>query len=159
MTEGVIAALRKESIAGQTVGYTLFGSPNPLLETFLREVCAIGRPVLAYVYSPAADAERVADLINQMAQGRIDLLMITSSPQVDRLFEVAEERHLQGTLKEGLKRTRVAAVGPVAAESLHKYGARVDIQPQQGFVMKNLVQYVKRAFADAIQSSSSSSLP
>jgi uroporphyrinogen-III synthase len=145
-TAGVVAALQQEPLAGHKVGYTLYGSPNPVLADFLRQSGAEGNPVLPYVYAAATDADRVADLIAQMARGEIDLLMITSTPQVERLFEVARERRLQDALTKGLKRTRVAAVGPVAAESLQKHGARVDIQPQQGFVMKNLIQYVKRAF-------------
>jgi uroporphyrinogen-III synthase len=145
-TEGIIATLRNEPLSGQIVGYTLFGSPNPTIEAYLRECGAIGRPVLSYVYSPSSDGERVAELIGRMARGEIDLLMITSTPQVERLFEVAQERHLEALLTEGLMRTRVAAVGPVAAQSLQQHGAKVDIQPEQGFVMKNLVQYAKRAF-------------
>ena len=39
-TEGVIATLRREPLAGHTVGYTLFGSPNPALEAFLQEAGA-----------------------------------------------------------------------------------------------------------------------
>jgi uroporphyrinogen-III synthase len=147
-TEGVIAALQIEPLSGLTVGYTLFGSPNPKLADFLQQAGAIGRPVLSYVYAPAADADRVADLINRMSLGKVDMLMITSSPQVDRLFEVAKERRLETELALGLEKTRIAAVGPVAALSLEKHKARVDVQPTQGFVMKNLVQYAKKAFEE-----------
>jgi uroporphyrinogen-III synthase len=147
-TVGVIESLRLEAIAGQTIGYTLYGSPNAALEAFFQELGAIGRPVLSYVYAPATDGDRVADLIGQLCRGEVDLLMITSTPQVERLFEVALERGLQTVLTEGLRRSKVAAIGPVAAESLKEHGVRVDIQPEQGFVMKNLVQYVKRAFEE-----------
>jgi uroporphyrinogen-III synthase len=147
-TEGVIAALEKEPVAGKTVGYTLFGSANPKLAEFLQHVGAIGRPVLSYVYAPAADADRVVELIEKMSRGEVDMLMITSSPQVDRLFEVAKAKQLETALTEGLQRTRIAAVGPVAAHSLEKHNARVDIMPTQGFVMKNLVQYAKKAFEE-----------
>jgi hypothetical protein len=34
----------------------------------------------------------------------------------------------------------------VVAQNLREKGARVDICPEQGFVMKNLVQQIKRAF-------------
>jgi hypothetical protein len=33
----------------------------------------------------------------------------------------------------------------VVADNLRQKGARVDICPEQGFVMKNLVQQIKRA--------------
>ena len=79
-----------------------------------------------------------------MSRGEVDVLAITSSPQVERLFEVAAERGLEAELRQGLERTRVAAVGPVAAESLRQHGARVDICPEQGWVMKKLVQVIAR---------------
>jgi uroporphyrinogen-III synthase len=84
-------------------------------------------------------------LIEQMALGSVDAIVFTSSPQVDRLFEVAEERDLEDTLRSGLTRTKVASVGPVLNEALRARGVRVDICPEQGFVMKNLVAQIKRA--------------
>ena len=55
---GVIATLRRESLAGTVVGYTLYGSPNAAFADFLRSVGAEGKPVLSYVYAPAAEADR-----------------------------------------------------------------------------------------------------
>jgi uroporphyrinogen-III synthase len=112
---------------------------------FLEGAGATVRTVLPYVYAPAADAARVADLIARLAAGTVDVLLFTSSPQVDRLFEVASERGLDTTLREGFAKTCVAAVGPVVAENLRERGVRVDVCPEQGFVMKNLVQHIKRA--------------
>ncbi len=143
-TDGVIATLRRESLQGRTVGVTLYGEPNPALVEFLERSGAIARTVLPYVYAPAADAERICDLIERLARGEVDAMLFTSSPQVDRLYEVATERDNKSQLQQGLERTRVAAVGPVVAENLRQRGARVDICPEQGFVMKNLVQQIKR---------------
>jgi uroporphyrinogen-III synthase len=143
-TDGVIATLRAEALRGQTVGVTLYGAPNPALVDFLQGAGATVSTVLSYIYAPAADAERVVELIAQLERGEVDALIFTSSPQVDRLFEVAAERGLEKALHTGLSRTRVAAVGPVVAETLQQSGARADICPEQGFVMKNLVQQIKR---------------
>jgi uroporphyrinogen-III synthase len=144
-TDGVIDALRLEPLPGKTVGVTLYGAPNPPLEQFLEGAGAKVQTVLPYVYAAAADAERVADLITRMAAGHVDVLLLTSSPQVDRLIEVAAQRGLESTLRQGCEKTRVAAVGPVLAEHLRERGFRVDVCPEQGFVMKNLVQHIKRA--------------
>jgi uroporphyrinogen-III synthase len=144
-TEGVITALRKEELRGKHVGVQLYAPENPPLVQFLEQAGAVVHAVLPYVYAPAADGQRVADLIRQMASGKVDVLLFTSSPQVDRLYEVAEELGLQSKLAEGLGHVRVAAVGPVVADNLRHRGARVDICPEQGFVMKNLVQQIKRA--------------
>lgn len=144
-TDGVIATLRGEPLQGQTIGVTLYGEPNPPLEAYLTSAGALVRTVMPYIYAPAADDDRVADLIAQLERGEVDVLLFTSSAQVDRLYEVAERRGLQVALRKGLARVRIAAIGPVLAEHLRQRGATVHICPEQGFVMKNMVQHIKRA--------------
>jgi uroporphyrinogen-III synthase len=143
-TEGVIASLRNQELRGRTVGVQLYAATNPPLGAFLESAGATVRTVLPYVYAPAADADRVVDLIEQMAGGGVAAICFTSSPQVDRLFEVAAARKLEEALRQGLARVRVAAVGPVVAENLRQHGREPDICPEQGFVMKNLVQHIRR---------------
>jgi uroporphyrinogen-III synthase len=146
-TAGVIEALRTEGLPGVTVGLTLYGSPLPELEGFLASAGATPRPVLPYVYAPGADEERVAELIGRLAGGAVSAAVFTSSPQVDRLYEVAQKRGLTQALRDGLARVRVAAVGPVVADTLRRRGAAVHVCPEQGFVMKNLVRHLVRDLA------------
>lgn len=146
-TDGVIATLRSESLQGQTVGVTLYGEPNTKLEQFLVSAGAQVRTVMPYIYAAAADDDRVSDLIARLDRGEVDVLLFTSSSQVDRLYDVAERRGLHDVLRNGLSRSRIAAVGPVVAENLRRHGAAATICPEQGFVMKNLVQHIKRALA------------
>ncbi len=148
-TEGVIAALRSEPLHGLHVGVQLYSPDNPPLLQFLRDAGATPHPVLPYVYAPAADADRVGDLIVRLADGGINLLVFTSSPQVDRLLEVAKERCLEEHLRQGLERVRVASIGPVLTEHLRQLGVRVDVCPETGFVMKNLVQHIKRHWEES----------
>lgn len=143
-TDGVIAALRQEPLRGQTVGVQLYSQDNPPLLEFLASAGATARPVQPYIYAPAADSDRVADLIGRLAEGTVQIMVFTSSPQVDRLYEVAAERGLTETLQRGLERTCVAAVGPLVADDLRRRGAPVHVCPEQGFVMKNLVQQIVR---------------
>jgi uroporphyrinogen-III synthase len=147
-TEGVIASLKGDQLAGVTVGLTLYGQDNPTLEGFLRDAGAVVRPVLSYVYAPAADDDHVVELIARLEQGKVDALLFTSSPQVDRLCEVAGKRELEANLRQGLGRTTVAAVGPLVADALRQHGAPVHVCPEQGWVMKNLVRQLVRALAD-----------
>jgi uroporphyrinogen-III synthase len=143
-TEGLIATLSAESLDGKTVGLVLHGAENPKLVSALEGYRATVATVQPYVYAPSADVEKVTELIQRLASGSVSAVVITSSPQVDRLFEVAESRGLQSQLAAGLSNTRVAAVGPVAAQSLTERGVKVDICPEQGFVMKKLVQLIAR---------------
>lgn len=142
-TAGVIATLEREPITGQIVGVQNYRDGNPVLEDFLASRSATVAAVVPYVYAPAAHADRVVELIQRLAAGTVDALILTSSPQIDRLYDVAAEKALTAELAAGLMRTRVAAIGPVVAENLRQRGARVHICPEQGFVMKNLVKHIK----------------
>jgi len=148
-TQGVIAALRPEALQGKTIGVQLYSAANLPLTQFLHDAGAVVEAVQPYVYAPSADADRVAHLIRDMAAATVDAIVFTSSPQVDRLFEVAAEQGLADVLQRGLDMVCVAAVGPVVADNLRQRGARVDVCPEQGFVMKNLVQHLKRALDKA----------
>jgi uroporphyrinogen-III synthase len=143
-TDGIIATLRNQPLQGQVVGVQLYKEEPTALLPFLESAGATVRSVLPYVYAPASDTDRVADLIRRLEKGEIQALLFTSSPQVDRLLEVAQDRNQEDSLRKGLGRTRVAAVGPLVADRLHELGIPGAICPEQGFVMKNLVQHVKR---------------
>ncbi|MBI2803670.1 MAG: uroporphyrinogen-III synthase [Planctomycetes bacterium] len=144
-TEGVIATLRSVNLRGSTIGVQLYSEANPPLVDFLREAGATPKVVQPYVYAPAADSEQVADLYQKMAAGEVSAIVFTSSPQIDRLFEVAESRQQIDLLRDGLGKSLVAAVGPIVEENLRKRGIAVQVCPEQGFVMKNLIQHLKKA--------------
>lgn len=143
---GVIATLSTMPLQGQNVAVTRHGNPSPDLDDFLQQSGAHLFPVQPYLYAPAVDVGRVMELARAMAGGEIDVLVVTSSPQVDRLYEVVLQENGKELLDQAWKKTRVAAVGPVVAENLARRQAPVDICPEQGFVMKNLVQQIKKAF-------------
>lgn len=145
-TEGVISTLKQESLSGAVVGVQHYSENNPPLTDYLQSAGAVIYEVVPYIYAPSADSEKVIDLIEKMAAGTVDCIVFTSSPQIDRLIEVATEKKLEDALQAGWSKVKIAAVGPVVKERLLAIGARADIIPEQGFQMKNLVQHIKRAF-------------
>src|SRR4029453_16052866 len=96
------------------------------------------RTVAPYIYAPASDEDRVADLVTRLQRGTIDVIAFTSASQVERLFEVAKHRGIEAVLKEGLTRAKVAAIGPIVVSALAERGVKADIVPEQPFVMKRL---------------------
>jgi uroporphyrinogen-III synthase len=146
-TDGVITTLRSENLQGTRIGVQLYSESNPPLTNFLVSAGAAVCPVSPYAYAPLSDSARVTELIEKMDEGQVDALVFTSSPQIDRLFEVAVERKVEEALFRGLQRVKVAAVGPIVRQNLIEKNVRVDIMPEQGFQMKNLVLHIKRAFA------------
>lgn len=147
-TDGAIETLRQEPLMGLDVGVQLYSETNQPLVDYIISAGARLHAVLPYIYAPALDAEKIMDLIAKMAAGGVDCVVFTSSPQVDRLVEVAAEQKMENLLRDGWNRVKIAAVGPVVKDKLIEIGARADIMPEQGFQMKNLVQHIKRAFAD-----------
>jgi uroporphyrinogen-III synthase len=137
---GVIEALRRLDLGGRRVGVQLYGEePNRPLVEFLERAGAKVGVVAPYVYASASDSGRVVALIAALAGGAVDAIAFTSASQVDRLWQVAGEAAVEDRLAAGLARARVAAIGPVVVEALAARGARADVVPEKGFVMRRLV--------------------
>jgi uroporphyrinogen-III synthase len=138
-SQGVMEALSTEDLNGHRIGLQLYGSqPNEPLVRFLQGAGAAVRTVSPYIYAPASDTQRVADLIAELADGKIGVIAFTSAAQVDRLWDVAQERGLEPQLRQGLKRGKVAAIGPIVREALEDRGIRIDITPEEPFIMRRL---------------------
>jgi uroporphyrinogen-III synthase len=115
-TDGLITTLSAHDLRGRRVGVQLYpNNPNTRFTDFLREAGAEPDRVLPYVYASAADDERVIELIDRMAASGVDVIAFTSSPQVQRLFDVAKATQREQTLQRALEGTAIAAVGPVVA--------------------------------------------
>jgi uroporphyrinogen-III synthase len=139
-TEGVIATLSKENLSKRRVGVQLYGDdPAERLATFLRDAGAEASFVAPYIYAPKSDSQRVLELIDGLAEGRFDAIALTSSPQVDRLFEVAKESGMESTLHAGLQKTLIAALGPVVGERLRKLGVEPSLMPERTFFLRPFV--------------------
>ncbi len=142
-TDGVIATLSQYNLRGRRVGVQLYpDNPNTKLIEFLRGAGADPDAVVPYAYASDADDRRIGDLIGALAEGRIDVIAFTSSPQLRRLFDVAKSADRQRELDAGLRRTRIAAVGPVVAEAIAKRGLDVAITPRGAYFMKPLVSAI-----------------
>lgn len=146
-TTGIIAALAHENLKGRGVGVQLYpGNPNVRLLDFLVQAGAKADPVLPYAYASDAETGRVAELIGAMAGGKLDVIAFTGSMQLERLADVARIRGLDAQLRDGLARTKIAAIGPVVSAAVEKIGGRVAIAPTGGlFHLKPLVNAIVAA--------------
>lgn len=137
---GIIATLTALSDRAPRIGVVLYGTePNAPLQD---AICALGNtpvPVAPYIYASEAETDAVIALIDDLAAGHIDALTFTSQPQYQRLASVAKAHAREAALIDGLRRTQVAAIGPVMAAALAEHGVRVDVMPEDRFFMKPLV--------------------
>src|SRR6266705_68065 len=133
-TAGIIASLSNEDLAGRRVAIQLYpDNPNLELLDFLHAAGANPDPVLCYLYGSEAEDQRVIELIDEMAAGRVDLIAFTSSPQVQRMRQVAKESLREAVLQEAFRRTTIAAVGPIVARAIEQAGGHVSIGPSDNF--------------------------
>lgn len=141
-TQGVIASLKTVDLAGRRFGVQLYGGePNRPLIDFLEAAGALVTTVAPYVYADKSDDEAVRALLKRMADGEVDVIAFTSTPQVERLFNVGPLE----LVKAALERTEVAAIGPVVASALDKHAVKVRLMPQESFFMKPLTSAMEDA--------------
>ena len=147
-TEGLIATLSALDLRGRRVGIQLYpGAPEARFTRFLRGAGAEPDTVLPYIYASAVEERRVVELIDRMAGGGIDVIAFTSSPQVERLLQVAKTTQREEMLQAGLRVTAIAAVGPVVAADLQRRGFNVSIAPDHSYFMKPLVSAIVAALS------------
>ncbi|WP_426441732.1 uroporphyrinogen-III synthase [Bradyrhizobium genosp. P] len=148
-SEGVAEMLSKLDLKGRRLGLQLYpdkdhGRLTGAIEAQGAEV----DPVLPYVYDARAADANIVTAIEEMAQGRIDAIALTSSGQVRRLMDVAKAHHCEAQLRDGLNNTPIASVGPVVSDELKAYGLRTDIYPaNDAFFMKPLISAMATALA------------
>lgn len=139
-SEGLMTLLQAFTLDGRAVGLQLYGeNPNLPLQQCLTDAGAQVYPVAPYRYADAAQTAQVLQLIQRMAQGQVDAIAFTSTPQIKRLQEVAEQSHQIEILQAGFARCRIAAIGPIVADYLQAQGMRCDLMPTESFHLKPLV--------------------
>lgn len=150
-SEGVAEMLAKLDLSGHRLGLQLY--PDKDHATLIGAIKAQGAEVdtvLPYIYDAQAADANIVTAIEEMAQGRIDAVALTSSGQVRRLIEVAQAHRCEAQLREGLQQTPIASVGPVVSDELKTYGLSTDIYPaNDAFFMKPLISAMATALAKA----------
>ncbi len=140
-SEGIAEMLSLIDLRGHRVGLQLY--PDKDHSALIEAITAQGAEVdsvAPYVYDAQSADASILTAVDEMAEGRIDAIALTSSGQVRRLIEVAQAHGCEDRLREGLERTRIASVGPVVSNELQSRGLRTDIFPANGaYFMKPLI--------------------
>ena len=145
-SRGVIEALSGLALAGWRIGVQLYGSePNQPLIEFLQAAGAAVATVAPYVYADGADENAVRALLEQLRAGQIDAIAFTSSAQLERLVGIAGEE----AVRDALRHTLVAAIGPVTAAALRRRGIEPQLTPAAGYFLKPLTAALQRALGRA----------
>jgi uroporphyrinogen-III synthase len=149
-TAGVIATLDTLDLDGQRIAVQLYGGKEiPELARYLAARDVKVDWVAPYVYATESDDARVTELIGLLARGEIDAIAFTSQSQVERLVDLARKRGLDEALATGMRKTFIAAVGPVVAEALRAAGFAVNAIPDDSYSMKPLVTVLEKELGGA----------
>lgn len=118
------------NVANQNVGVQEYGITNRSLIAGLEARGARVHAVRIYQWDLPLDTGPLEENVRALAAGERDVLMVTSAHQVVNLFRAAEKLALVEKLRDGLKHTVIASVGPTTSEMLRDSEIEVDIEPE-----------------------------
>jgi len=117
-----------------------YGRPNLEMNAALERLGAQVTPVVLYRWELPEDLEPLRAAARLLATRAVDVILFTSSIQLDHLLQVAGQMGLHGAVSCALRNhTAVASVGPVMTASLEAGGFAADIipvHPKMGALVK-----------------------
>lgn len=126
-------------LPGLKIGVQEHGTPSSEMYEALRERGASVFAAHVYRWELPEDTGPLKDAIRAVSTDNIDVVMFTSSVQLNHALRIAAEVELKQEFIAGLKRAVVASIGPVASAALRESGISVDLEPshpKMGFLVK-----------------------
>jgi uroporphyrinogen-III synthase len=129
-TTELLQALEAVDIKDKTIGLVHYGERNQQATDALMRRGASVAEICLYEWRLPDDVTPLRQLVDEIINGKIDALAVTSQIQIRHLFEIADKLGKHVALADALnRRTVVAAVGPVCAIALRSYGVIPHVQP------------------------------
>ena len=148
-SEGIAQMLSAYDLTGRRLALQLY--PDKDHDKLIDAITARGAEVTTvspYIYDARAAESNIMTAIDEMAAKKIDAIALTSSGQIRRLFDVACAHDCEARLRDGLKQTPIASVGPVVSDELKSHGLAAAIYPaNDAFFMKPLISAMATALA------------
>jgi len=101
---------------------------------------------IAPVYQNVPPQGRKDELREQLESGSIDLVTFTSSSTVTNFLTMIDAGS-KDELHQLLGKVKIAAIGPVTAETIRQHGLQVDIQPQR-YTINDMVHAIVAYYRD-----------
>jgi uroporphyrinogen-III synthase len=118
-----------EGRAERRVAVQEYGRPSQELIDGLRARGAAVTSVRVYQWALPEDLGPLREAARRLAAGEIDVLLVTSSAQVEHLLKVAAELGLEDEVRRACRRVVVASIGPTTSETLAELGLPADFEP------------------------------
>jgi len=129
-TTELLQALEAFDLKSKSIALVHYGERNDHAADALKGRGAALSEICLYEWRLPDDVTPLRQLIDEIIDGTIDALAVTSQIQIRHLFEIADKLGKHSELADALnRRTVVAAVGPVCAAALRSYGVIPHVQP------------------------------
>jgi len=107
-----------------------YGRPNLEMNAALERLGAQVTPIAIYRWELPEDREPLREAARRLAARELDVVIFTSSIQLDHLMEIARDLGIEAQVREALREhVAIASVGPVMTATLEAYGLPADIIP------------------------------
>jgi uroporphyrinogen-III synthase len=121
-TETVLAAVAEIPVRGDPVLVQRYGETNQRLREALQERGAAVQEIATYRWALPADIGPLNELLDALAQSRVDAVVFTSAVQIHNLYAAAEQAGRASQLAGQLNGLVIASIGPVCSRALRGYG-------------------------------------
>jgi uroporphyrinogen-III synthase len=114
-----------DAVRGRRVAVQEYGRPSPQLVDGLSARGATVTTVPLYQYALPDDLAPLRAAIEALLAGGVDVTLFTTATQVTHLFSVAGDT----PLREAIRSTVIASIGPTTSEELVEQGVTPDFEP------------------------------
>lgn len=106
-----------------------YGKSNPELLDGLRARGAEVTAVPVYQWDLPEDTGPLREAARRIAAGEADVVLFTTSVQVEHLLRIAAESGVENELRKQLANCLVGSIGPTTSETLEEHGIRPGFEP------------------------------
>ena len=127
-----------------------YGAPNPELLQALEARGALLTRVPIYQWALPEDLEPLRQGCRALAEGQVDVVLLTTATQVTHLLQIADQLGLADGVRAGLRRAMVASIGPTTSETLREHGVAIDMEPshpKMGFLVREAAERASQVLA------------
>ena len=129
-TTELLQSLDAIGVSGKRIALVHYGERNETAAGDLRHRGASLDEICLYEWRLPDDTAPLERLVNEIIDGRLDAIAVTSQIQIRHLFQIADRLGRADALTDALSRKLVvAAVGPVCASALRARGVVPHVQP------------------------------
>ena len=124
-----------------------YGRPSRELIDGLTARGAEVASVPVYQWALPEDLGPLREAARRLAAGKIDVLLLTSSVQLEHLLRIAAEMGLEDAVRRACKCVVIASIGPTTSETLASLGLPADFEPSRpkmGLLVNETAQHARR---------------